>query len=339
MRNFLVFMRLKIKLFSRKPIFLLVFLIARLLKPKIVFTYNNQVLCDGTGAQIQRVMAIYSLAKSLGFAYLHSPIKDVSVHPLDSHQTMFEYKKYLNRLNYFIELPSDIDSITIPEGGVHEISSLNFKKLFYLVGTPWKGIRLIKLVDVYSIIDCAPNAYHHAREFVRPRLSQNSLTPSRSSLKLAVHYRNVPGDFSTYPGESQTRQIQLLRMKKVISRAIKDSAFVNFKLVVYTDAPPKNMWVDVFPSQENLWIGTPGFSNGKLQLQGRNLKREFGIFSQDVEIIVGGDPLETIMKLATADVLITSKSSLSYVPAILFRNSRIYSPLEFWHPVPKADYY
>lgn len=335
-RNWLTFHRLKLKMVARRPLFFLVFLLARIFKPKLVLTYDNEVLCDGTGAQLQRLMAIYSLAKSLNLNYLHTPIKDVSVHPLDPHQTLLEYDEYLDRLNAFIEFPTDSFPSETPDCTAQEIPNLNLRKLLSLLFSKTQGFRLIKLVDIYSVIDCVPKIYHHAGNILVPKHFQSNLGSSKTAPILAVHYRSVPGEFSIYEGEGQTRQLQLSRVEKAISRAVKKFDSKEFELIIFTDAPPNDMTVDVFVSQQHLWEGTPGYVNGKLHLRGRNLLRSFTRFTSNIEVVVGGDPLDAITKMATADILITSKSSLSYVPAILFLNSFVYSPLEFWHQIPNS---
>lgn len=335
-RNWLTFLRLKLKMVARRPLFFLVFLLARIFKPKLVLTYDNEALCDGTGAQVQRLMAIYSLAKSLHLKYRHTPIKDVSVHPLDPHQTLPEYKEYLDRLNAFIEFPTD----SIPSENLvyatQEIRNLNLNKLLILLFSKSQGFRLIKLVDIYSVIDSVPKIYHHASNILIPKYFQPNLGSSKVAPTLAVHYRSVPGEFSIYEGEGQTRQLQVSRVEKVISRAVRKIGSKEFKLIIFTDAPPHDMTIDVFASQQHLWEGTPGYANGKLHLRGRSLHRSFTRFTSNIEVVVGGDPLDAITKMATADVLITSKSSLSYVPAILSLNLFVYSPLEFWHPIPNS---
>jgi hypothetical protein len=335
-RNSLTFFHLKVRFISRRPFFLLLYFLSRLIKPQMALTYDNQYVCDGTGAQIQRLLAIYSLSKSLNLNYFHTPIKDVSVHPLDPHQSISQYKEYLDRLNRFADFPSDLSSEKIRGFDVIGIHNLKLKNLFMLICIKPRRKKLIKLVDVYGVVDSTPSIYHLARKIIEPRIESKEFSSSESKTVVAVHYRSVPGDFSVYNGESQTRQIQIDRVSRVISCVIKDLALVEPRLVVYTDAPPKDMIVDVFPSQEKLWEGTPGYSNGKLHLHGRELFSAFSKISTDIEIIVGGDPLEAIVEMARANVLIASKSSLSYVSAILRINSQVYSPSEFWHPIPHA---
>jgi hypothetical protein len=282
------------------------------------------------------MLAIYSLSKSLNLDYFHTPIKYVSVHPLDPHQTISQYREYLNRLNKFVEFPSDIALVDINDFSVLEIPKLQLKSLLNLICTPTRKRKLIKLVDVYGVVDSVPGIYCHARRIVNTRVLPRNQSTSEFEPVVAVHYRSVPGDFSVYEGEGQTRQIQIDRVKGVISRALREFDKVEPKLVVYTDAPSIDMVVKVFPNQEKLWEGTPGYSNGNLHLHGRDLLAAFSNVSPNINIVVGGDPLEAIIQMTKADILITSKSSLSYVPAILGTNNQVYAPIEFWHQLPGA---
>ena len=49
------------------------------------------------------------------------------------------------------------------------------------------------------------------------------------------------------------------------------------------------------------------------------------------EFAFGGDPLDVIKSLASADHLILSRSSFGYVAAILNPKGQVYFPSQFWH--------
>ena len=50
-----------------------------------------------------------------------------------------------------------------------------------------------------------------------------------------------------------------------------------------------------------------------------------------LQIIRGGNPLDAIKLMASADFLIIGKSSLSFVGGLLNRKGQVYSPEDFWH--------
>ena len=76
-------------------------------KLRIALAYNADENDDGTGAQIQRILGIYAVCKKFGFNYVHMPIKNLLVFPLDSLDSPSEVEKYLHRVNDYFKLPSD----------------------------------------------------------------------------------------------------------------------------------------------------------------------------------------------------------------------------------------
>ena len=73
-------------------------------KRSITLTYNADENDDGTGAQIQRILGIYSVSRKYGFNYLHTPVKNLLIFPLDSSQDPHEAEKYLKRMNDYFKL-------------------------------------------------------------------------------------------------------------------------------------------------------------------------------------------------------------------------------------------
>ncbi len=333
--NLVVFTRLSIRNFIRLPSLSLLRVIIFIRKPKIALCYDAINVRDGSGAQIQRIMAVYSLAKYLRLTYLHKPIEEVSIHPLDPHQSPELYSRYLTRLNSVIAFPSDSISLDFQR----EITEpkLTFVKLLkHIVNNREPSSKLIRLSDVYSLVDTKTKIYRFAIAHVRRNIQTKFANLSPSDENIVIHYRSVPGNFATYPGESQTRQLEVKRLARVLKRAIKKRKSHKSPVVIYTDAPAQDQRIPVTQSQQVLWENTPGYENGFLQLNGLDLTSELSAISNDIELHVGGDPLDALARMSEAKTLIISKSSLSYVASLLNEHQDIYSPFEFWHPVPKS---
>jgi hypothetical protein len=73
-----------------------------------------------------------------------------------------------------------------------------------------------------------------------------------------------------------------------------------------------------------------------LELSGLDLEYELSSIGYKIEVIIGGDPLEALANMASANVLIMSKSSFSYVSYLLNADGKFFSPFEFWHPVRRS---
>jgi hypothetical protein len=56
----------------------------------------------------------------------------------------------------------------------------------------------------------------------------------------------------------------------------------------------------------------------------------------DINVHSGGNPLEAIALMSKSDLLITSRSSLSYVAGLLNSSGTIVAADQFWHPNPDA---
>ena len=84
---------------------------------------------------------------------------------------------------------------------------------------------------------------------------------------------------------------------------------------------------------------SPEFSSDHLLINGISDESFLRALPSDVSvsIIRGGNPLISLAKMSSADTLIMSRSSLSYVAALLSSGNIIY-PKGFWHP-PKSTWY
>lgn len=319
----------------RTPILPLLRLLVSIRRPNLAFCYDAEVVNDGTGAQIQRVMAIYSLARYLNISYIHKSIKEVSIHPLDPHQTPELYLQYIGRLNSIVELPSSV----IGEKSHQFVSepNLTFIKLIKIImNSKNSDLTVLFLSDVYSLVDTKVGIYCFAIDEIRTNIDKEYINSEVSNHEISLHYRSVPGGFTIYPGENRTRQLDTSRVAKVLKRVTNRQGGSDPRIKLFTDAPERNMRVPVANFQQHIWEETPGYENGFLYIEGINMREVFGSFSQRIEIIVGGDPINALVQMSRSKTLIMSKSSLSYVACLLNRNQDTYSPLEFWHPVPHS---
>ena len=67
----------------------------------IYFGYDNQSTQDGSGAQVQRIFAIYSLSKLIGVKYVNQKVVEIDFNPGDGINTHSEMREYIAKLNKF----------------------------------------------------------------------------------------------------------------------------------------------------------------------------------------------------------------------------------------------
>ena len=308
-----------------------------LLKPKIVLTYSNSLKPDGVGAQLQRIFAIRSLADTLGLGYKHTSISSVAVHPLDPYQTIEEMKIFVSRLNQeFLIKDSGIDSTT--ELVDYEVRELSFSRLFLCIlkSRIKKRQILIKCVEAYSIVERDPKIYSNLIEFL-PNYIPLHANENANVKTLAIHYRRGVGGLSVQSGEKISREISSSYFVSISKKILDQNLGKSLRLVIYTDSPPNDLIFSPPPNQLNLWENSQRFSGGEMQVMGLNLEKIFEDISSSVEVVYGGDPLEVIQALASADHLVLSRSSFGYVAGLMNNRGEIYFPSEFWH-IPKRGW-
>jgi len=299
----------------------------RLLKPKITLTYWNTGKADGVGAQLQRILAIRSLSSSLDLDYLHTEIKSLAIHPLDSYQNDDEMQVFLLKLNHQFWMKNSEESFT---KNLREIekNTLTFSFLFscILKSVFSKRQFLIKLVEPYPISEHDPHLYIGIRQFL-----PNFTLPSKTGVVVAVHYRRGVGGFAVQQGERVSREIPGNYFVRLVKEIIDGHQSTEIKLLVFTDSPTEDVTFTPPGNQSHLWTNSTSFSEGKMRVIGLDIEDVFKDISVSVQVLYGGDPLDVIKSLASADHLILSRSSFGYVAAILNNEGQVYIPSQFWH--------
>ena len=293
----------------------------------ISISFNANLADDGTGAQIQRMIAARALSLILGTSYIHIPLQKVAIHPLDPFQTLEDMNQFVSSVNSEISFPSTKEQSF---GKEISIANLNNKDLLFLILLAIRGSEThLKILNPYLLVDLFPSSYLSAIS----TLTKRFLTERDGSEKLiAIHYRQGVGGFAIYPGMKIPRQIAIDVYIRKVKEIIKNSK-ENMRIIIYTDAPVVPVSYTPLKGQEQLWNGSPSFSDGKLEIKSLDIAQLFAQNGLSCEIRSGGDPLEAIKSLATSDYLLMSRSSLSYIAALLANQSTVvYFPEGFWHP-------
>jgi hypothetical protein len=280
------------------------------------------------GAQLQRIVAIRALSLRLGTKYLHSDLSEITAHPLDEISGKEEISKFLTRVNNTFFLESEIDA-SWPELEV-TIDSISLRKLILVLSGAFLRRRnvLIRIVEPYSLMELIPSDYQNVR-----KLFINFPKFSDSGTELVMHYRYGVGRSVIQPGEKIPRQLDLEYFKGIAQEIQRMTNFNIHSLTILTDAPATNITFEPTKDQIHLWDGTPGFKNGMVVIESFDFMDVLGNLGLDIEVISGGDALESLLKMSSADYLILSRSSLSYVGALFNqRYKAVYSAPGFWHP-------
>jgi hypothetical protein len=295
----------------------------------ITLTFDAHSAVDGTGAQLQRYITIYALSRYFGFKFLTSDIKQISIHALDPFQTQRLYSDYLQELNQFLQFKGNgVTSVATQESKQKTITFLNFCVL--LVKNLFNRDELsFGVLEPYEVSEFCPEIMTGIQDNLSIRLGSHS---AHTDTSIVLHYRQGVGGFALYPGQNIPRETPLESYARTIENILSSIKSKNRPhILVLTDAPDEVTYFVPPRDQQILWEGTPGFENGRMTIKPIDfnmLKQRSGL---EVSVIRGGNPLEAIKAMATADYLLMSKSSLSYVGAILNTDGNVYYPVEFWH--------
>lgn len=301
---------------------------------KMSITYFSGDQFDGAGAQLQRLASIYALSKYLGIDFLKTPLSGVTVHPTDPFQTEYLYKQYLTRVGDFLQLDAVESNYLDPNCKTMNFSIISAVQLFKLVvlNTFQRNRIHLNVFQANSLIDAWPDLIP---DFVRVNPSElKTVSMDTGGINIAMHYRQGAGGFPVYPGQKLSRQVEIDIYARILRNCInKYSGQKSIRITVFTDSPSEE--TEFFPPEEQLsqWFGTPGFDGKKITIIPTDFEPINSFSSKQVSVSIqhGGDPLEAFKYMTQADILILSRSSLSYLAGLLNLNGTVYFPISFWH--------
>jgi hypothetical protein len=294
------------------------------IRQNLRISYATLYKFDGLGAQLQRVLAIRALSKYFGIPIFQSKIEQVAVHPLDNLENPSDYIKFIEDLNFLISegsFPEDAEKLFV--------DNLKFSHLLKVFLSTLRGKHVLLLIThPYKLIDAKPEIYKMAldKQFLErcDRLGKDS-----DWSDISLHHRSGTGSMVVQSGQKISREVSL----KETSMLIRELSIRNNlnKLTVYTDASQQPFIFKLLKRDLASWKDVSG-TEGQQILVGSESFEELTALGMEVEIRRGGNPLQAILGMSRSNVLITSRSSFSYVAAILTKSQNVYVPKDFWHP-------
>lgn len=257
-------------------------------KNLVGLTYANDRHMDGAGAQIQRIVGIYSLSRLLGLPYIHSPLIAIEKHGAAPDD-------FIAQCNEKFSIPSDFH---LPDKyNVIEIDDPDLKMLKQIVkeSNRRRTFSLVRITRPYNITEVYPHAYEAVKN-ISPFPFQKS-----STVRVAIHVRR--GD--------------LLSIKEYSFRILPDRYYVRLA----------QRLCEIF-EKNKLEATFELYSDGNPAGHGICQFEEFNSIP-NLRKFVDLDPMEALWQMATANVLVLSHSSFSYLAALFnVKGVILYHP--FW---------
>ena len=260
----------------------------------LAVTYANQKKTDGPGSQLQRIYGIYAISKFLKVKYIHSPLFKVDYYNFETLEAKTASQEMLSEYNQIFTIPSDIN---LPDNCIiKEIGNPDLNTLYTLKREAVKNntFTLVKIVLPYKITDSYPETYQAVKK-ISPFIALKGFP-----LRVAMHIRR--GELFLVAPERLLPNHYYISVATKVCKSLKNLN-LPYKFEIYTEVALQN------PEANKL--------------------EEFQ-FIPNLEIFVNSHPIEPLRKMATADILIISHSSYSYLASLLnIKGTIIYN--NFWH--------
>jgi hypothetical protein len=285
----------------------------------IALTRDNTILTDGAGSQLQRHYCTYALARFLNIAYIHSPLLRISYHGFSSNENTQADHALVARYNEVFSIPSDME---LPQNRtVHHVDKCTFQNIALIQEEAKKTreFHLIKAGFPYPICNKHPEILEWIKT-VTPFKKHSSLL-----FRIAIHVRR--GDLLPLDSYRLLPNSYYINTVTTIT-TILDKLGIPFVCELHTELPKQT------------FVTSPLDHDPEHQIEKQVRRTKEMNQLKDFEVIpnlkkyIDHDPIETLELMATADLLVISRSSFSYLPATLNKRGIIvYHP--FWHAAPK----
>lgn len=305
----------------------------------IFFGYDNQSTQDGSGAQVQRIFAIYSLAKFVGVKYANERIVELDYNPGDGINTQSEMREYIVKLNNFLRFLDEsrpinpiVKSITFVHFFKYRIFNIIFFGLKKIQSLIRKRDYLYLISNPYLLIERYPQAYTNIKNIL-PNSSARKYQ-DKISIQLHVGRAKVSQTHMSYRFTPDEWYLGIL--DNLISKIT--TAGKEYEILIHTDVSAEKIWkVPMGANQETIkyWKDSGIIdSEGRLELQDSSVLSGFEKY-QNLSIVSNIDPISAWEIMSKADVLLIGKSSFSFVGALLNNMGLVISPV-FWCKGPKS---
>jgi hypothetical protein len=291
---------------------------------ELYVTYNNEAHTDGLGAQLFRTYGIYAVARHLGLKYIHSGLARIDHQGLAALETQTPDETLVGRANALFRIPDDAP---VPMDA--EPRDISFPDPAYLAALRQEAVEtgrpiLARLTYAHGITDQNPHLLKACAE-VSPFLTGRRAFSSESPLRVAVHMRR--GD------------VHILEPDRLLPNAYYIGAMAKLRAVLARQNIPHRMELHTELAAANFSVSAAGY--GVYNMQADKMfdasvdnMQDFAVV-EGLEYFVNAEAIESLSSIASADIIVTSKSCFSYLAGILNPNAVVlYYP--FWHaPLPQ----
>lgn len=279
----------------------------------LYLTYDNEVLTDGAGAQIQRIISIYLISKIFSVGYIHQGLKRMENYGAKCMEENKEDPDQIEKYNELIHLPSTPFTEIHQMGKVFDISE---EIISQYRDQPKNTLLVIQFAG--TMIDARPGfllpAPHIFTWNIRPSLIARPII-------VAIHVRR--GDLFVLAPDRMLPNSYYIECMEAL-HSIFTEAKVSYEFHLHTEVITKSTLI----TSDHNGIGDK-ISKSVLVTPEDSKMEDFKVIP-NIKYHINEYPIDTLKALTLSDVLLASRSSFSYVASIVKRGGVVlFHP--FWH--------
>jgi hypothetical protein len=280
----------------------------------LYLTYDNTKHPDGAGSQLQRILSIYIIAKYYKIGYIHTKINHLDYQGLKCLEANKPDISQITMYNELFELESDI---ILSSDEVHEVKFITDTIINQNINTSKTVI--LKIVYGHLLIDSNPDILNFNIDL--KWISKSISLP----LNIAIHIRR--GELFVVDSDRMLPNSYYISCMKSL-KTILDNNNIPFTFHLYTEVATQPF--DVTPSHHGILNRTSSTITIRPDDSHMDDFKEF----DSIVYHINECPVETLVNLVNSDILLASRSSYSYVAAMLKKKGVIlFHP--FWHKLNK----
>jgi hypothetical protein len=284
----------------------------------LAITYANERFQDGAGAQLQRIYGIYAVSRFLEVPYVHSPIEVIGYHGLQALENNAGFEHLASEYNTVFHIPSDLD---VPEKrATHDLVQADIEFIETIKNSGCDGAQfcLIRILFPYEVTNRYPEIYRFAKaispfQYHRSEAFRLAIHVRRGELYVVDSHRMLPNSYYVSCA---------LALQEILSKLN-----IPFVCELYTETARKQF--EVTPQHHGIF---GRISEDTIVDPAKDHLEDFDVL-QNLKKYINLNPIETLARMATADALILSVSSFSFVAAILSPNCIILCPRSLDSPM------
>lgn len=270
----------------------------------LYITYDDRKIRDGFGAQGLRIVGIFSTARVFRLKYLHQGISEIAdkVELVGVTGDNFRYTRVLDELNGYLNFPSNRKPGNFKKQIQIEIHNLGFRTLlkYILLSLVRPNRYLLKVCLPFGVTDRLPWVYLHCRKYIPSTIP--ALGQVDAGTVNVVHVRASEHS----PDKTRPQLGPLYYEKLMFSPKLASSNGV--KWIVHTD----------FYDGDFL----PGVNSERV-IKFKSLISRINL-EKNIDVYHYAEIEKVFQDMVNADLLIISRSALSYLAGVLCKGKVVY---------------